>query len=54
MERTLDTCDRVDPGRVVLSADDLRKAFGGQVVLDDISLELKQGQVVLLRGENGS
>lgn len=54
MERTLDTYDRVDPGRVVLSADGLRKAFGGQVVLDDISLELKQGQVVLLRGENGS
>ena len=38
----------------VLSARGLRKAFGGQVVLDDISLNLRQGKIVLLRGENGS
>jgi len=41
-------------GVVQLRATDLKMAFGGQVVLDGISLELRQGEVVLLRGENGS
>lgn len=39
---------------VVLAARGLRKAFGGQVVLDGIDLELRQGEVILLRGDNGS
>ena len=38
----------------VLSVKGLKKSFGGQVILDDISLDLKRGEVVLLRGENGS
>ena len=38
----------------LLLAKDLRKSFGGQVVLDGIDLELRRGEVVLLRGENGS
>jgi len=38
----------------VLSVRGLKKSFGGQVVLDDISLDLKRGEVILLRGENGS
>lgn len=41
-------------GNIVLSTRRLHKAYGGQVVLDDVSLDLKQGEVVLLRGENGS
>jgi len=41
-------------GKIVLTAKELHKAFGGQVVLDGISFELRQGEVVLLRGENGS
>ncbi|MBI5463659.1 MAG: sugar ABC transporter ATP-binding protein [Ignavibacteriales bacterium] len=41
-------------GEVVLSANGLTKAFGGNVVLDNISFDLRQGEVVLLRGENGS
>ena len=41
-------------GDVVLRAEHLRKAFGGQVVLDDVSLSLCRGQVALLRGDNGS
>lgn len=41
-------------GGIVLSARGLKKAFGGQVVLDGISLDLRQGEVVLLKGENGS
>lgn len=48
---------REDSGKkspVVLSAWSLRKSFGGQVVLDGTNLELRQGEVVLLRGENGS
>lgn len=39
---------------VLLRAEGLKKAFGGQVVLDGVDLELRQGEVVLLRGENGS
>ncbi|HBR21583.1 MAG TPA: hypothetical protein DD713_03300 [Nitrospiraceae bacterium] len=46
--------DSMQISNIVLSARGLRKAFGGQVVLDDISLDLRQGEVVLLRGENGS
>lgn len=41
-------------GRVLMRVKDLRKAFGGQVVLDGVHLELQEGEVVLLRGENGS
>jgi len=41
-------------GCVQLRASGLKLAFGGQVVLDGINLELRQGEVVLLRGENGS
>jgi len=39
---------------VVLAARGLRKAFGGQVVLDGVDLELREGEVILLRGDNGS
>lgn len=38
----------------VLRAEGLRKAFGGQIVLDGVDLELPHGAVVLLRGNNGS
>jgi ABC-type branched-subunit amino acid transport system ATPase component len=38
----------------LLEARSLKKAFGGQVVLDGVDLDLSQGDVVLLRGENGS
>lgn len=44
----------IQKGNIVLSARGIIKAFDGQVVLDDISLDLRQGEVVLLRGENGS
>ncbi len=39
---------------VVLAAGRLNKAFGGNSVLRDINLELRAGDVVLLRGDNGS
>ncbi len=46
---------RIEVGRsVVLAARGLRKAFGGQVVLDGVDLELREGEVILLRGDNGS
>lgn len=48
-----DTEEALQDG-VVLSARGLSKAFGGQVVLNDVSFALKRGEVVLLRGENGS
>ena len=40
--------------RVLMRARNLRKRFGGHTVLDSIDLELRQGEVVLLRGENGA
>lgn len=48
------TRDSLHMGNIVLSARGLRKAFDGQVVLDNISIDLRQGEVILLRGENGS
>lgn len=44
----------VSPSPVLLRAEGLRMSFGGQVVLDDVDMELRKGEVVLLRGENGS
>lgn len=43
-----------EPGRLLMQVKALRKAFGGQVVLDGVDLELREGEIVLLRGENGS
>lgn len=40
--------------QTVLRAEGLTKSFDGQCVLDGVSLTLRQGEVVLLRGENGS
>lgn len=38
----------------ILRVEGLSKAFGGQQVLDSVSVTLHQGEVVLLRGANGS
>src|SRR5882724_7040666 len=39
---------------VILRSHGISKAFGGQKVLDRVSLQLRRGEVVLLRGDNGS
>ena len=39
---------------IVLRVENLCKTFGGQTVLDGVSLSLQQSEVVLLRGVNGS
>ena len=38
----------------LLSVKGLHKSFGGQKILDGLSLTLNKGEVVLLRGDNGS
>lgn len=53
-KRIINTNTAVKIDRVVLSAKGLYKSFGGQLVLNDVSLNLRQGEVVLLIGENGS
>jgi branched-chain amino acid transport system permease protein len=42
------------PGEPVLRARDLRKAFGGVVAVDGLSLELRRGETAALIGPNGS
>jgi ABC-type branched-subunit amino acid transport system ATPase component len=39
---------------VVLRVKELCKTFGGQKILDNLSLELTEGEIVILRGENGA
>jgi ABC-type branched-subunit amino acid transport system ATPase component len=39
---------------VILRAKGLQKSYGGQAVLARVDLELRRGDVVLLRGDNGS
>jgi len=46
--------DRDVPREPVLQADGLRKAFGGVVALDGLSLELAGGETTALVGPNGS
>ena len=41
-------------GQPLLQARGLRKAFGPQVVLDDLDLEVEQGECVVLIGGSGS
>ncbi len=40
--------------RIILRASHIRKAFEGNEVLKDVSLELREGEVMLLQGDNGS
>lgn len=53
-EELMSDTEKASQDDVVLSARGLSKAFGGQIVLNDISFTLMRGEVVLLRGENGS
>ncbi len=39
---------------VVLKANDLKKTYGGRVVVDGVSIEVHQGEVVGLLGPNGA
>jgi len=38
----------------VMSAAGLHKRFGGQIILNETAFEMRQGEVVLLRGANGA
>ena len=47
-------CNKHQEKCLLMNVKGLRKAFGGQQVLDNINLELYKGQVILLQGSNGS
>src|SRR5690348_14822952 len=51
--RALGLAPEEDSGALV-RVDDLHKAYDGQAVLKGVSLELRPGEVILLRGNNGS
>lgn len=38
----------------MLKIEHLKKHFGNQVVLDDINLEIKKGQITCIIGQSGS
>jgi branched-chain amino acid transport system ATP-binding protein len=48
-----DTVTRLE-SRPVIRVRGLSKSFGGQKVLDDVSISLHEGEVVLLQGNNGA
>ncbi len=62
MSQMLKTQGQLDPQPVafesehgiVLSTSGLSKSFGGMSVLNEVDVELKKGQFVLLEGENGA
>ncbi len=42
-----------DPGEILLRAEGIRFGYDGQPVLDDVSLEVRSGELVALMGRNG-
>lgn len=50
---TYDTVTKLE-ARPVLRVRGLTKSFGGQKILDDVSISLHEGEVVLLHGNNGA
>jgi ABC-type branched-subunit amino acid transport system ATPase component/ABC-type branched-subunit amino acid transport system permease subunit len=44
----------VPTGEVLLRAENVRKAFGGVIALDDVSIELRGGRITALIGPNGA
>lgn len=47
--------DRADaPGAVVLSGEHLSKRFGSVVAVDDVSLQIRSGEILAIVGDNGA
>jgi branched-chain amino acid transport system permease protein len=51
---TLAARDKPAPGAVLLEVQAIRKAFGGLVAVNDISFQMRAGQIVGLIGPNGA
>ncbi len=50
----MSTVNNTTANKVVLRIENLSKSFGGQRVIDDLTVDLHEGEVVLLRGQNGA
>ena len=46
--------DKPDPGELLLEAKTLRKQFGGLVAVNDVSFDIRAGEIVGLIGPNGA
>lgn len=46
--------DTIVAAKPVLRIKNLKKSFGGQKVIDNLSVDLFKGEIVLLRGQNGA
>lgn len=52
--RRIEVPPRPNPGDIVCEARDVRLVRGGRALLDDVSLELRAGEVLALLGPNGA
>jgi ABC-type branched-subunit amino acid transport system ATPase component len=51
---SIDSLRSPKSGSVLLKATGLCKSFGGQTVLNNVDVEICEGEVILVRGDNGS
>lgn len=53
-EKTIDTDEQSEPDKMVLRTDNLVKIYGKRTVVDHVSIDVTQGEIVGLLGPNGA